>query len=141
MNDPPLLSSVLPRFAAELESALARDDQDLAIQVQGLRIGRICRCSDPTCMTFDIPGRRRGDYSHSIELEELNGLVIVDVAERGAAKIGPTGPRRRILGVEALHRPDLREQLNADPEIRRARGSARTLNPAARAARWRARRQ
>jgi hypothetical protein len=73
VNDPPLLSSVLPRFAAELESALAQDEPELAPQVHGLRIGCICRCRDPTCMTFDIPGRRGKDYSHSIELEELVG--------------------------------------------------------------------
>jgi hypothetical protein len=120
MNEPPLLSSVLPRFAAELESALARDEPDLASQVHGLRIGRICRCSDPTCMSFDVPGRRRRDYSHSIELEELSGLVVVDVAERGRARTALAEPVRRILGVEVLYRPDLREQLNAHPEIRRA---------------------
>jgi len=122
VNDRPLLSSVLPRFAAELESALARDEPDLASQVHGLRIGRVCPCSDPTCMTFDIPGRRRRDYSHSVELEELSGLVVVDVAERGRARAALAGPRRRILGIEALYRPDLREQLNAHPEIRQTQG-------------------
>jgi hypothetical protein len=121
MNDPPLLSSVLPRFAAELESALARIESDLAAQVHGLRIGRICRCDDPTCMTFDIPGRRPRDYSYSLELEQLSGLVIVDVAKRDRTRAAGAGPRRRILGVEVLYRPDLHEQLNAHPEIRQAR--------------------
>jgi cold shock CspA family protein len=125
MSDRPLLSGVLPRFAAELEAALARDDPDLAAQVQGLRIGRICSCGDPTCMTFDIPGRRRRDHSYSIELEKLGGLVIVDVAKRGRAKTAPAGPR--ILGVEVLYRPDLREQLDTHPEIRRSRGLRHSL--------------
>jgi hypothetical protein len=73
-------------------------------------------------MTFDIPGRRRRDYSHSVELEELSGLVVVDVAERGRARAALAGPRRRILGIEALYRPDLPEQLNAHPEIRQTQG-------------------
>jgi hypothetical protein len=119
MDEPPLLGSVLPRFAAELESALAQDDPDLATQVHGLPIGRICRCGDPTCMTFDIPGRRRRDYSYSVELEELSGMVLVDVAERGRVRTALAGSRRQILGVEVLYRPDLRKLLNAHPETRR----------------------
>lgn len=86
MHDPPLLSSVLPQFAAELESALAEDYPELASQVHGVRIGSICDCTDPTCATFNVPGRRCRAYSVSIELEELNGFVLVEVAEPGRVR-------------------------------------------------------
>jgi hypothetical protein len=101
VKDPPLLSSVLPQFADEVASALAREHPELAPQVDGLRIGSICGCSDPACMTFDVPGRRRRDYSFSIELEGLDGLVLVDVSEPGRLR----GSRPRIIGIEVLERP------------------------------------
>jgi hypothetical protein len=122
VKDPPLLSSVLPQFAAEVASALTREHPELASQVEGLRIGSFCGCSDPGCMTFDIPGRRRSDYSFSIELEELSGLVIVDVAEPGRVRGALAGSRPRIIGIETLERPELRKQVDDNPEVGRSRG-------------------
>jgi hypothetical protein len=119
MDDSPLLSRVLPRFAAELESALTREHPDLAAQVRDLRIGRVCDCPDPGCATFDVPGRRPRDYDFSLELEELSGLVLVDVAKRGRVRSARTGSPR-ILGVEALDRPDLRKEVEAHAEIGRS---------------------
>jgi hypothetical protein len=118
MDDPPLLSRVLPQFAAELESALTREHPDLAPQVRDLRIGRVCDCPDPGCATFDVPGRRPRDYDFSLELEELSGLVLVDLAKRGRLRSART-ESRRILGVETLHRPDLRKQVEAHADIGR----------------------
>jgi hypothetical protein len=122
VKDPPLFSSVLPQFAAEVASALAREHPELASQVDGLRIGSFCGCSDPACMTFDVPGRRRSDYGFSIELEELSGLVLVDVAEPGRVRGALGGSQPRIIGIEVLERPDLRKQVDTDPEVGRTRG-------------------
>jgi hypothetical protein len=109
MDEAPLLSSVLPEFAAQLEAALAGYHPKLQGQVCDLRIGSVCGCDDAGCATFDVPGRQPKDYWVSTEIEELSGLVIVDMTRR----------HRRILGVEALDRPDLREQLHGHPEIER----------------------
>ncbi|MGH2845697.1 MAG: hypothetical protein ACRDL0_06705 [Thermoleophilaceae bacterium] len=119
MGDPPLFSRVLPQFAAELESALTREHPDIASQVRDLRMGRVCDCPDPGCATFDVPGRRPRDYDFSLELEELNGLVLVDVAKPGRVGTARTGSRR-ILGVEVLYRPDLRKEVEAHVEIGRS---------------------
>jgi hypothetical protein len=112
----------MPQFAAEVAAALAREYPELVSQVDGLRIGSFCGCTDPACMTFDVPGRRRRDYSFSIELEELDGLVLVDVAEPGRVRSALVGSRPRIIGVEVLERPDIRKQVDTNPEVGRTRG-------------------
>jgi hypothetical protein len=119
MHDPPLLGRALPQFAGELESALARDYPELASQVRDRRIGKVCSCDDPGCATFDVPGRRPSDYDFSLELEGLSGLVLVDLAKRRRGRGAPTRSRR-ILGVETLYRPALREQFEAHPDIGRS---------------------
>jgi hypothetical protein len=116
-GSPSLLGNVLPQFAAELESALERCEPSLAAQVRGLPIGRLCRCDDPTCATFDVPGRRRADYAESVELDDLEGMIVIDVAEPGLGRRAAGASAPRIIGVEVLGRPDVREQLDAHPEI------------------------
>jgi hypothetical protein len=111
--NPPLLRNVLPQFAAELEAALARSEPGLAPQVRELPVGRVCRCDDPTCATFDVPGRRPADYAESFALDELEGMVVVDVAEPGLVRRAVAASAPRIIGIEALGRPDLRAQLDA----------------------------
>lgn len=114
MPDQPPLYGVLPQFAAELESALAKEYPALASQVRDLQIGRVCSCDDPGCATFDVPGRQPRDYDFSLELEQLDGLVCVDLAKSGLLRRrGGTARGPRILGIEVLQRPDLREQFDA----------------------------
>jgi hypothetical protein len=117
MHDPPLLGHVLPHFAAQLESALKAEHPGLASQIRELRIGRVCSCDDPGCATFDVPDRRPSDYDYSVVLEDLGGLVLVDLAKRDRIRSRRAGAEPRVIGIEVLGRPDLREQLDADPDV------------------------
>jgi hypothetical protein len=93
-----LLSSALPGFAVELEEGLRRAGrEDLAGQVDELRIREVCRCEVESCGSFytAMPMKRWFRRGKQVPV----GEVVVDTIDG------------TIVYVEVLERPDVRAAL------------------------------
>jgi hypothetical protein len=104
MADRPLLRSVLPRLAAELQRGLSdKGHPELAVQVDSLHVVDRCRCGDSFCATFyNVPPPKGawGPGHETIPLDSVAaGIVNVDVLNG------------RIVAVEVLFQHDTREAL------------------------------
>ncbi len=101
MGDAPLLTSVLPGLAAELEAALrAGGRPELADQVPGLRVRAACPCSVDGCGSFhtELPLKRWFRRGREVEAGDLRVNTIDG----------------EIVYVEVLGRPDVRSALHAE---------------------------
>ncbi len=98
-----LLTETLPSFAAELEELLKKGGHaELAARVSALKIVDRCRCGDDFCASFYTECKPQGSYGAShrcVELEPETGMLILDVVAD------------KIVHVEVLYRPDIREKL------------------------------
>jgi hypothetical protein len=104
-NEEPLLTDVLPAFAAELEQLLIEQGEpELAAQVPQLAIHDRCSCGDDVCCgTFYTQPKPEGAYGPShrnVVLAPDDGTIILDVVDG------------EIACVEVLDRPDVREKLD-----------------------------
>src|SRR6266478_9201977 len=106
MAEPPLLTDLLPAFAAELEQALREGDEPLlADQIRGLHVVDRCRCSDDFCAMFYTMPPPRGTWAalgqhECVEVDAItNGIVVLDLVDR------------RIGSVEVLYRDEVRDRL------------------------------
>jgi hypothetical protein len=102
----PLLVNTLPAFAAELRQLLVEQGEpELAAQVSALRIFDRCSCGDACCTTFYTEPKPLGAFGPShlnVRLLPDDGaLLILDVVDG------------RIVCIELLDRPDVREKLDA----------------------------
>ncbi len=100
----PKLIDQWPVLARQLRAALAGEDEDdLADQVDGLRVVEMCGCGDDFCQSFHTEpppdgafpyaeGRARGVW---LEDPGWDGYLILDVVDE------------RITYVEVLYRPQL----------------------------------
>jgi hypothetical protein len=99
----PLLVVCLPDLAEELESLLVEIGQnELAAQVQHLRIVDRCRCEEPNCATFytaEPPSGRWGPSLEGIQLPSADSWMNLDVVDG------------RISMVEILDRPNTRNRI------------------------------
>ena len=102
-RSPILVSEALPEFADELQRLLSREHQDLAAQVPHLRIVDRCPCGQDDCATFHTeprPRRRHPRGTKGLLLESGIGILVLHVF------------KRRIVCVEVLDRPEVRQVLD-----------------------------
>lgn len=104
-SKPRPLCEALPQFTRELEELLAKTKRpDLAAQISELTIVRRCRCEDDFCASFYTqfePNTRPFPDCICVELEPMNGMIILDIVSRHIAE------------VEVLYRDDVRTALRA----------------------------
>jgi hypothetical protein len=100
-----LLSEVLPTLVEELRELLAQEGQDeLSEQLADLRIVDWCRCGDEFCsMMYAVPRRQDpwGPGHRHLALNPSRGIIVLDVVDG------------RIVAIEVLYRPEVRERLLA----------------------------
>ncbi len=100
---PILFTDAFPDFAMELSSLLRlRGHLELAEQVPSLQVLSRCHCGDYFCGTMYTAVKPKGRWSEPLDTLDLNpkkGMLIVDVVDG------------KIVCVEALYRPELRERL------------------------------
>jgi len=105
------LKEALPGFYSELTHALAKQDlPKLAEQLPDLEVSSRCACTELGCATFSVEPARvlnvveqniiGSRYEESVELEEINGMVVLDVDNLG-----------RLISIEILDRPELAKEL------------------------------
>jgi hypothetical protein len=91
-------------FAQELEIALkAQSRVDLSVQIGELPIVRRCTCGDEDCAHFYTTQRQSGAFGPAHEnflLQTNSGMVVIDVVQG------------KIVAVEVLDRPDVKERLD-----------------------------
>jgi hypothetical protein len=100
----PPLRDALPAFAEELSGLLERTAPALAGQVDTLRLVDRCRCGESFCSMFYTAPPPEGSYGEghaNVVLEPRKGMVILDVVAG------------RIVAVEVLYRPDVRDAVAA----------------------------
>ena len=103
-------AEILPKFAEQVEIAL-RENGSVELGDQVPEAGLVRWTYDKSCdagflylesRPLNIVERNvvKPFHSHSVELEDLPGMVVVDVDTLG-----------RITGIEALNRPDIFDEL------------------------------
>jgi uncharacterized protein YuzE len=106
-----LLTEILPDFAKQVENNLrSAANVDLADQIASVRILRwTYEVAEDAGFIYLEPARPsniaernviKPFYSHSVELEDLPGMVVVDVDNLG-----------RVTGIELLNRADIFDEL------------------------------
>ncbi|GAA2121779.1 hypothetical protein GCM10009759_71780 [Kitasatospora saccharophila] len=99
---PPLLREVYPDLVEELAGLLlAEGEAALAAGVRELRLVAPCTCGDGSCRSFrtaaHAPGTPYGPGHRCVPLLPERGLLTLDVVDE------------RVVYVEVLHRPELRD--------------------------------
>ena len=99
-DESPLVSAQWPHLAAELTTALREEgENDLADQVDTLRVVQLCGCEDDFCQSFYTAPRPNGAYGpghRSLGLSPSEpGYLMIDVVDD------------TIMFVEVLYRPPL----------------------------------
>jgi hypothetical protein len=101
----PTVREVLPELAAELREALVAMGQlGLATQVESLVLFERCRCGDDYCAMFytaEPPVGAWGSGFRNVPVETRSGGLVLDVVHD------------RIVAVEVLFRPDIRDKLGS----------------------------
>jgi len=106
MSTRPKLSvaALFPEFARELVALVLDDGRaDLAAQLPGLVVMSRCTCGEGNCAHFYTAPPPDGPYGAghaSIMLSSKTGLVVLDLVDE------------RIVAVEVLDRPDVKELLD-----------------------------
>jgi len=99
----PLLTDLLPSFAAELRRLLTeKGESELAAQVPRLKILDRCRCGDDFCATFYTQPKPEGSFGpghRNVALTPDEGMLILDVVAG------------EIACVEVLDRKEIRQKL------------------------------
>jgi len=100
-----LVSEEFPELSQELRDLLQKSgDEQLAMQVLGLKLLDRCRCGDDFCATIYVqpkPVKGYGPSHRNIPLCPEKGMIILDVVEG------------RIACIEILYRNDIRTKLLA----------------------------
>ena len=108
---PRRLAELAPGLLDELTQGLAAEGRpDLIPQLQELVVESRCGCQQPDCATIYVAGgtspltdedkRERGPYwQDTVAIDEAAGHIAVD-----------TDRYDRIVGIEIINRPDLRER-------------------------------
>ncbi len=104
MGERPRVASVVPGLAERIEAALrAQGEDELAAQVAGLRVTRVCACDQPYCGSFwtsALPIKRWLIRGRQVELADGGpGDVVLDVV------------RGEIAYVEVLHLDEVRDAM------------------------------
>jgi hypothetical protein len=103
------LAYALPDVATQLRDGLLAEGQnDLAAQIDDLRIMSLCQCGSEGCATFDTeidPPRMRSDHDGGYDVEQV-GVVLV--------------AEGRIICVDIPYDPDLSRRLREIPGLREA---------------------
>jgi hypothetical protein len=101
----PALSDLAPDVAQRIiEKLRTLGETRLADSVPGLSAVDRCRCGDDFCATVYAVPRPKGAWGpghRNIEIDMSEGIVILDVV------------KDRIVRVEILYRPDVRERVLA----------------------------
>jgi hypothetical protein len=103
-------AEILPEFAKQVENALRKDGSiELANQIPEAQLIRWTYETTEEAGFIYLESRAlnivernvvKPFYSHSVELEDLPGMIVVDIDNCG-----------RITGIEALYRPDIFDEL------------------------------
>lgn len=105
------LQEALPGFYGELTEALGKQGLPALVeQLPGLEIKHRCPCDELGCGTFAVEAKRElnvveqnvigSRYEESFEIDDINGMVVLDVDNFG-----------RLISIEILDRPDINKEL------------------------------
>lgn len=110
------ITALLPAFASELEVlASAANRPDLAARIRGLVVEARCTCGNHGCAHFYTapkPERSYGPERSNLTLRPKAGMIVLDLLQD------------RIVGVEVLDRPDVKQVLDENFGRARRRGRA-----------------
>lgn len=105
MTAMPTLREVFPEFVVELTALVASSSSpELAEQIPALELVDRCRCGQRNCAHFYTAPRPSGAYppGHAnVPLAARRGLIVLDVVAQ------------RIVAIEVLDRPDVKQRLDA----------------------------